>query len=274
MLEKIKETTDFITSKISSKPKIGIVLGTGLGGLVKEIKSASTIPYGDIPNFPISTVKGHEGQLIFGKLGGKDVVAMQGRFHYYEGYTMQELTFPIRVLKMLGIELLILSNAAGGVNPEYEIGDLMVIKDHINLMGDNPLIGRNDSGLGPRFPDMSETYDKKIIRQFTKIARVHNIHFQVGVYAAVTGPTFETPAEYRYIRTLGADAVGMSTIPEAIVARHMSLPVFAVSVISDLGVEGKIVEISHDDVIDAASLVEPKMTLVIKEMIQKLNLKE
>ncbi|MBN2175860.1 MAG: purine-nucleoside phosphorylase [Bacteroidales bacterium] len=271
MLEKIKETIDYIHGLIDYKPRIGIVLGTGLGGLVKEINVEGTIPYKDIPNFPLSTVKGHEGQLIFGKLGGKKVVAMQGRFHYYEGYTMQELTFPIRVLKMLGIELLILSNAAGGVNQEYEIGDLMVIKDHINLMGDNPLIGRNDTGLGPRFPDMSEAYDKKIIRQFTKIARVHNIHFQVGVYAAVTGPTFETPAEYRYIRTLGADAVGMSTVPEAIVARHMSLPVFAVSVISDLGVEGKIVEISHDDVIDAASMVEPKMTLVIKEMIQNMS---
>jgi purine-nucleoside phosphorylase len=272
MLEKIQKTIKYINGKIDAKPEFGIVLGTGLGGLVNEIEITTTIAYNDIPNFPVSTVKGHEGKLIFGKLGGKNVVAMQGRFHYYEGYTMQELTFPIRVLKHLGIKLLILSNAAGGVNPDYEIGDLMVIKDHINLMGNNPLIGKNDTGLGPRFPDMSETYDKKVIRQFTKLARVHNIHFQVGVYAAVTGPTFETPAEYKYISILGADAVGMSTVPEAIVARHMSLPVFAVSVISDLGVEGKIVEISHDDVIDAASLVEPKMTLVIKEMIEKLDI--
>jgi purine-nucleoside phosphorylase len=271
MLKKIQETSKYIKGIMDIEPAFGIVLGTGLGGLVKEIKEVASIPYKNIPNFPVSTVKGHEGKLIFGTLGGKNVVAMQGRFHYYEGYTMQELTFPIRVLKYLGIKLLILSNAAGGVNPDYEIGDLMVIKDHINLMGDNPLIGKNDADLGPRFPDMSDSYDKKIIRQFTKIARTHNIHFQVGVYAAVAGPTFETPAEYKYIRTLGADAVGMSTIPETIVARHMSLPVFAVSVISDLGVEGKIVEITHDDVIDAASMVEPKMTLVIKEMIEKLE---
>ncbi len=271
MLEKIQETTAYIKSKIDFEPSVGIVLGTGLGGLVKEIEIVGTLPYIEIPNFPVSTVKGHEGKLIFGKLGGKNVVAMQGRFHYYEGYTMQEVTFPIRVLKFLGIKLLILSNASGGVNSDYNIGDLMIIKDHINLMGDNPLIGKNDTGLGPRFPDMSETYDKNIIRHATKIARHNNIHFQVGVYAAVTGPTFETPSEYYYIRVLGADAVGMSTVPEAIIARHMSLPCFAVSVISDLGVEGKIVEISHEEVIDAASMAEPKMTLVVKEMIKKLD---
>ncbi|MCB2219904.1 MAG: purine-nucleoside phosphorylase [Bacteroidetes bacterium] len=272
MLKKLEETTHYIKQKIDFEPQVGIVLGTGLGGLTKEIQNVGSLPYLEIPNFPVSTVKGHEGKLIFGKLGGKNVVAMQGRFHYYEGYTMQELTFPIRVMKLLGINLLILSNAAGGVNPNYEIGDLMVINDHINLMGANPLIGKNDVDLGPRFPDMSEAYDKKVIREFTKIARQHSIHFQVGVYAAVSGPTFETPAEYKYIRVLGADAVGMSTVPEAIVARHMGLPVFAVSVISDLGVEGKIVEISHDDVIDAASLVEPKMTLILKELLGKINL--
>jgi purine-nucleoside phosphorylase len=271
MLEQLKETVDYINSRINFKPEFGIVLGTGLGGLVNEIQTIGTIPYIDIPNFPVSTVKGHEGKLIFGKLGGKNVVAMQGRFHFYEGYTMKEVAFPIRVMKFLGIKLLILSNAAGGVNPDYEIGDLMIIRDHINLMGDNPLIGKNDTGLGPRFPDMSDAYDKNIIRHATRIARIHNIHFQVGVYAAVTGPTFETPSEYKYIRILGADAVGMSTVPETIAARHMDLPVFAVSVISDLGVEGKIVEISHDDVIDAASLVEPKMTQVIKEMIENME---
>lgn len=271
MLKKLEETTNYIRQKIDFEPQIGIVLGTGLGGLTKEIQNIGSLPYNEIPNFPVSTVKGHEGRLIFGKLGGKKVVAMQGRFHYYEGYTMQELTFPIRVMKHLGINLLILSNASGGVNPAFEVGDLMVIKDHINLMGNNPLIGKNDDDLGPRFPDMSETYDKKVIREFTKIARQHAIHFQVGVYAAVSGPTFETPAEYKYIRVLGADAVGMSTVPEAIVARHMNLPVFAVSVISDLGVEGKIVEISHDDVIDAASNVEPKVTLILKELLEKLK---
>lgn len=272
MLEKIQKTTEYIKKKIDFEPKIGIILGTGLGGLVKEIETKATIPYNEIPNFPESTVEGHEGRLIFGKLGGKDVVAMQGRFHYYEGYTMEEVTFPIRVLKFLGIKLLMLSNASGGINNDYQIGDLMIIKDHINLMGDNPLIGKNEDELGPRFPDMSETYDKKIIRYATKVARHNNIHFQVGVYAAVTGPTFETPAEYKYIRILGADAVGMSTVPEAIVARHMSLPCFAVSVISDLGVEGKIVEISHQEVIDAASMAEPKMTLVVKQMIEKLEI--
>lgn len=269
MLEKINETVGYIQGRIQETPEVGIVLGTGLGGLTKEIEETASLAYTEIPNFPVSTVKGHEGRLIFGKLGGKSVVAMQGRFHFYEGYSMQELSFPIRVMKFLGIKLLILSNASGGINPDFEIGDLMVITDHINLMGTNPLVGKNDTGLGPRFPDMSDVYDKKVIREFTKIARHHNIHFQSGVYAAVSGPTFETPAEYRYIRVIGADAVGMSTVPEAIVARHMSLPVFAVSVISDLGVEGKIVEITHDDVIDAASMVEPKLTLILKELMEK-----
>jgi purine-nucleoside phosphorylase len=272
MLKKIEEITKFVNEQIDFKPEIGIVLGTGLGGLVNEIEIEVTIPYTDIPHFPVSTVEGHQGQMIFGKLGGKNVVAMQGRFHYYEGYSMQEVGFPIRVLKFLGIKLLMLSNASGGVNPNYRIGDLMIIKDHINLMGNNPLIGKNDTGMGPRFPDMSETYDEKMIRFASKIARHLNIHFQLGVYAAVTGPTFETPAEYKYIRILGADAVGMSTVPEAIVARHMELPCFAVSVISDLGIEGKIVEISHQEVIEAASLAEPKMTKMVTEMIEKLDL--
>jgi purine-nucleoside phosphorylase len=272
MSERLNETVRYIKNRVSQAPRIGIVLGTGLGGLVKEIEILTRIPYEEIPNFPISTVKGHEGRLIFGKLGGKNVVAMQGRFHYYEGYSMSEVTFPIRVMKLLGIELLILSNAAGGVNPEYQIGDLMIIRDHINLMANNPLIGRNHDELGPRFLDMSEAYDKKIIREASKLARHLNIKFQVGIYAAVTGPTFETPSEYKYIRHIGADAVGMSTVPEAIVARHMNLPCLALSVISDLGVEGKIVEISHEEVIDAASLVEPKMTLLIKELISTINL--
>lgn len=272
MLERINETVEFIREKTDMSPAIGIVLGTGLGELVREMEIERKLPYSEIPNFPVSTVTGHRGQLIFGRLSNREVVAMQGRFHFYEGYSMQEITFPIRVMKFLGVRLLILSNASGGVNPEFNIGDLMIVRDHINLMGDNPLIGSNDAGLGPRFPDMSETYDKRIIRLAAKIARHHNIHFQTGVYAAVTGPTFETPAEYRYIRTIGADAVGMSTVPEAVAAKHMNLPCFAVSVISDLGVEGKIVEITHDDVIDAASAVEPKMTLLISEMIREIDL--
>lgn len=267
MLRTIKNTVDFIRRTIDLVPETGIVLGTGLGALADEIEVYGSLSYSEIPNFPVSTVKGHPGRLIFGKLNGRKVVAMQGRFHYYEGYSMKEVTFPIRVLKFLGIQNLILSNAAGGINPEYEVGDMMVIRDHINLMGDNPLLGKNEQDLGPRFTDMSDVYDKGLIKLFVKVARHHALHYHEGVYAAVRGPTFETPAEYKYIRLIGADAVGMSTIPEAIVARHMSIPVFAVSVISDLGVEGKIIEISHDDVIDAAEMVEPKLTLLLKEML-------
>ncbi len=269
MLETIKQTVNYINQQINTSPEIGIILGTGLGGLTNEIEIEHTISYEDIPNFPVSTVKGHQGRMIFGKLGGKNVVAMQGRFHYYEGYSMQELTFPVRVFKQLGIKTLMVSNASGGVNPTFEVGDIMIITDHINLMP-NPLIGINFEELGPRFPDMSEAYDKKMIKEATKIARHHNIKFQQGVYAAVTGPTFETPAEYKYIHTLGADAVGMSTIPEIIVARHMGLPCFAISVISDLGAEGKIVEISHQEVIDSASIAEPQMTIIIKELLKSI----
>jgi purine-nucleoside phosphorylase len=267
MLKKIAETIDFLEARIKNKPKVGIILGTGLGGLVNEINIEATIPYEIIPNFPVSTVIGHRGQLIFGKLGNTSIVAMQGRFHYYEGYTMKELTFPVRVMKFLGIELLVLSNASGGVNPDFEVGDIMVINDHINLMKDNPLIGRNDEAIGTRFPDMGHPYDQALIEKAFLIAKKQNIKLQKGVYAAVTGPTFETPAEYRYIRVIGADAVGMSTIPEVISARHMGLKCFAVSVISDLGVPGKIVEITHAHVIDAASAAEPIMTRLIRELV-------
>ena len=271
MSDKIKETVDFIKSRVSITPEIGIILGTGLGGLVNEIEIVQTIPYTSIPNFPVSTVDGHKGQLIFGKMSGKTIVAMQGRFHYYEGYTMQEVAFPVRVMKFLGIRILIVSNASGGVNPAFEVGDLMIIEDHINLMKDNPLIGHNDDELGTRFPDMGHAYDGDLIAKVFQIAESHNIHLKKGVYAAVSGPTFETPAEYRYIRGIGADAVGMSTIPEVIAARHMGLRCFAFSVISDLGVPGKIVEIKHKDVILAASNVEPKMTKILKEMIGTLD---
>jgi purine-nucleoside phosphorylase len=271
MLDSIKETVNFLQSKISLKPEIGIILGTGLGGLVNEIEIIHTIPYSTIPNFPVSTVEGHTGKLIFGKMSGKNIVAMQGRFHYYEGYSMQEVAFPVRVMKLLGIQLLIVSNASGGVNPAFEVGDLMIIEDHINLMKDNPLIGHNDDELGTRFPDMGHAYDRELIAKVFAIAGKHDIHLQKGIYAAVSGPTFETPAEYRYIRTIGADAVGMSTIPEVIAARHMGLRCFAFSVISDLGVPGKIVEITHQDVIHAASNVEPKMTKILKELIAGLD---
>jgi purine-nucleoside phosphorylase len=271
MLNQISQTAEFLRSKIKQEPVAGIILGTGLGGLVNEIKTELAIPYEQIPNFPVSTVEGHSGKLIFGTLAGKFVVAMQGRFHYYEGYTMQEVTFPVRVMKLLGIKYLFLSNASGGVNPAYEIGELMILNDHINLFPSNPLIGKNIAELGPRFPDMSEPYDKKLIAQAREIASGNNIKVSEGVYAGLSGPTFETPAEYRYIRTIGADTVGMSTVPEVIVARHMNIPCFAMSIITDLGVDGKIIEVTHEEVQQVAAKQEPKMTFVFKELIKSLN---
>lgn len=268
MLEKILETTNFIRSQYAQHPEVGIILGTGLGELVNEIEVELAIPYESIPNFPVSTVHGHKGRLIFGKLSGRTIVAMQGRFHYYEGYTMQEVTFPVRVMQQLGIGLLVVSNASGGLKQEFEVGDLMLISDHINLMP-NPLIGKNDDRIGTRFPDMSDAYDHRILQMAHKVARRCNIKVHEGIYAAVTGPTFETPAEYYYINAIGGHAVGMSTVPEVIVARHMKLPVFAVSVISDLGVKGKIVQISHEEVIDAAAAAQPKMTMLIKELLKE-----
>lgn len=270
MLEQIKNTVTHIQSKISFTPEIGIILGTGLGGLVKEIDIQHIIEYKDIPNFPVSTVEGHSGKLIFGSLGGKKVIAMQGRFHYYEGYSMQEVTFPVRVMKLLGIQKLFLSNASGGVNSNFEIGDLMIINDHINFFPANPLIGKNIKELGPRFPDMSDAYSKGIIAKAKKVAAANNIKIQEGVYLGLTGPTFETPAEYRMVKILGADAVGMSTVPEVIVARHMDIPCFAISIITDLGVEGKIVEVSHEEVQQVAALAEKKMTLIMKELMKEL----
>jgi len=237
MLELIKETTSYINGKTGFEPQVGIILGTGLGGLVKEIEILHSLDYEDIPNFPVSTVDGHKGRLIFGMLAGKRVVAMQGRFHFYEGYTMQEVTFPVRVLKYLGIKHLLVSNASGGVNPEYEIGDLMVLNDHINLLP-NPLIGRNTEEFGPRFPDMSEPYEHGMIITSLSIARKHNIRAHQGCYVGVTGPTLETPKEYMYFRIIGGDTVGMSTVPEVIVARQMGLPCFAISIITDLQTEG------------------------------------
>ena len=269
MLKKIDSTIGFIQKQLTEKPFIGIILGTGLGQLADEIEVSIRIPYSEIPNFPVSTVKGHEGQLIFGALNGVQVVAMQGRFHFYEGYSMEEVTFPVRVMQQLGIQFLFVSNASGGVNVDFEVGDIMFITDHINLMP-NPLIGPNFIEYGPRFVDLSEAYDKRLLSKAKKIARHHGIQYKTGVYAGVSGPTYETPAEYKYIQFIGADAVGMSTIPEVIVARHMRLPVFAVSVISDLGVEGKIVEISHDEVVDAAALVAPKLSLIIKDLITEV----
>jgi len=270
MLEQIKETATAIKNKISFTPEIGIILGTGLGGLVEEINIIHTIPYENIPNFPVSTVEGHSGKLIFGELGGKNVVAMQGRFHFYEGYTMQQVTFPVRVMKLLGIQKLFVSNASGGVNPDFEIGDLMIINDHINFFPSNPLIGKNITELGPRFPDMSEAYSKELIAKAKKVASENKIKVQEGVYLGLSGPTFETPAEYQMIRNMGADTVGMSTVPEVIVARHMNIPCFAISIITDLGVAGKIVKITHEEVLEVAAQSEKKMTLLMKKMMKEL----
>jgi purine-nucleoside phosphorylase len=270
MLEHIKFTTEDIHKQTNGfVPEIGIILGTGLGGLVNEIKAEYTIPYENISNFPLSTVEGHSGKMIFGTLGGKKIVAMQGRFHYYEGYTMHEVTFPVRVMKFLGIKTLFLSNASGGVNPAFEIGEIMIIKDHINLFP-NPLIGRNENELGTRFPEMSEAYDKTLIKKAKEIAARNNIKVSEGVYVGLTGPTLETPAEYHYVRVIGGDAVGMSTVPEVIIARHMGLPCFAISICTDLGVPGKIEKTTHEDVQRVASAQEPKMTLIMKTLISEL----
>lgn len=270
MLTQFKESVAYIKTRTNVNPTIGIILGTGLGGLVKEINVIDEIPYAEIPNFPVSTVESHSGKLIFGELGGKSVVAMQGRFHYYEGYTLQQVTFPVRVMKLLGIERLFVSNASGGVNPDFEVGEIMIQDDHINLFPGNPLIGKNFDELGPRFPDMSEPYDHKMIELAKQIAAENNIKVSVGTYAGLTGPTLETPAEYQYVRNTGADAVGMSTVPEVIVANHMEIPCFAISIITDLGVKGKIKKVSLQDVIDVASRQEPKMTLIMKELIARV----
>lgn len=271
MLEKIFETVDFIKSKTDGfKPEIGIVLGSGLGGLVNVMEVQYTIPFADVPNFPISTVKGHKGQLVFGIISGRRVVAMQGRFHYYEGYSTALITFPIRVIKYLGAKLLVLSNASGGINPSFRVSDIMFITDHINLLP-NPLIGNNDERIGTRFPDMSDAYDHRLIVLADDVAKKLDIHIQHGVYVADSGPSYETPAEYRYYRIIGGDCVGMSTVPEVIVARHCGLTVFAVSVITDLGGQEIPVEVTHEEVLNAANVAEPKMTAIIQEMFKRLD---
>lgn len=270
MLETIKETVSYIKEKTDFDAEIAIILGTGLGSVVDDIEIVSEIKYEDIPYFPVSTAPGHQGKLIFGLLGGKKIMALQGRFHYYEGYTMEELSFPIRVMKFLGIKYLFISNASGGMNPDFEIGDLMIIDDHINLMP-NPLIGKHYNEFGDRFPDMSEAYDKTLIERAQKIASDNNIKVQKGCYVGVTGPTLETPKEYQYFRIIGGDAVGMSTVPEVIVAHQMSIPCFAISIITDLGVPGKIVEVSHDDVQKAASESAHLMVKIMEQLIASLD---
>jgi purine-nucleoside phosphorylase len=269
MLEKIKETVEFLRAKGIVNPEAGIILGTGLGGLTSKIEDRLEIDYREIPYFPVSTVEGHAGKLIFGDFGGKKIVAMKGRFHYYEGYGSAQMALPVRVLKYLGIKYLFLSNAAGGVNQSFHIGDIMVITDHINLLP-NPLIGQNDERIGPRFPDMSEAYDKSLIEKAIEIAGKNNISIRKGVYLATSGPTFETPAEYKHYRAIGADSVGMSTAPEVIIARHMGLACFAVSIITDLGVEGKIEYTTHEIVQREAEKAEARMTIIMTELISSL----
>ena len=272
MYDRILTTVEYIDKKTNNfRPEVGIVLGSGLGGLANGIDVECAIPYADIPNFPVSTVKGHEGRLLFGSIAGRKVVAMQGRFHFYEGYPMSEVVFPIRVMMKLGIQFLILSNAAGGLNPDFKVGDIMIINDQIHAMP-NPLIGPHDDRFGDRFPDMSEPYDKRLIRLADDIAQEKGIEVQHGVYCSTTGPTYETPAECRYFRIIGSDTIGMSTTPEVIVARQGKLPVFGLSIVSDMGNiygEEKTVTITHEEVIKAVNAVEPKLITLITELIRR-----
>ena len=271
--KQMKEALRVIRKHTAMKPEIGIILGTGLGGLVKEIEVETVLAYEDIPHFPISTVESHHGKLIFGKLAGKKIVAMQGRFHYYEGYTMQQVTFPVRVMSRkagLGVKTLLISNAAGGMNPKFRRGDLMVITDHINLQGDNPLIGPNDEELGPRFPDMSEPYTKSLRMLVEKIGKDLNIKLRQGVFVAVQGPNLETRAEYRFLRKIGADAVGMSTVPENIVANHMGMQVLGISIITDECFPDTLKPVTVEEVIATANATEPSLTRIMKELVRRL----
>jgi purine-nucleoside phosphorylase len=269
MLELIKDTANWLKNRIPCSPETAIILGTGLGEMVKEIKISLEIPYQEIPHFPVSTVEGHNGKLIFGKLGEKDIMAMQGRFHYYEGYDMKQVTFPIRVMKAIGIKTLLLSNAAGGMRNDFEIGDLMMITDHINRFPEHPLRGKNYEEFGPRFPNMSDAYSPRLQKKALRIAAELGIKLHQGVYVGTSGPSFETPAEYKFFKIIGGDAVGMSTVPEVIVARHAGLEVFAISVITDLGLEGKVEKCSHENVQKAALSAQPKMAKIMCELINR-----
>ncbi len=271
MLEKFKKTAQFIKSKITYEPEIGIILGSGLGGLGDRISDKIAIPYSEIPDFPVSTVEGHSGKLIFGKLGDKQVVAMQGRFHFYEGYGMKEVTFPVRVMKFLGVKNLIVSNAAGGLNPKFKQGDLMIITDHINFFPEHPLRGKNLNELGVRFPDMSKVYHPDFVKLAEQIAKENNISVQKGIYIGSSGPTLETKAEYRLFRIFGADATGMSTVPEVIVAHHQGMKVFGMSVITNVSEpEDPNTETTHEEVQNVAGDVEPNMTKIITELINRM----
>lgn len=268
MYKRILQTAEWLKAKMSTKPETAIILGSGLGELTQEIEKELEIPYSEIPNFPVSTVEGHAGCMIFGKLGGKDILAMDGRFHYYEGYDMKEVTFPIRVMCELGIKTLFVSNAAGGTNPDFRIGDLMIITDQINFMPENPLRGVNIP-QGPRFPDMGHAYDPELILLANDIAREKNINVHQGVYLATQGPTYETPSEYRMFSRWGADAVGMSTVPEVIVARHCGIRCFGISIITDLGGHAQVMKVTHEDVQKAAAKAQPRMAAIMREMIAR-----
>jgi purine-nucleoside phosphorylase len=270
IIQQIEETVRYIQSVYPAKPQVAIVLGSGLSNLSKEITVEKEIPYGDIPHFPVSTVEGHQGKLVLGSLGDRKVAILSGRFHYYEGYSPEQVVFPIRVMKFLGVGTLLVSNAAGGMNTAFHVGDLMIIKDHISLFTVNPLLGKNDSELGPRFPDMSEPYDRELIKKAKAIAARLGIKVHEGVYAGVTGPTFETRAEYKLLHIAGGDAVGMSTVQEVIAARHVGLSVYAMSVITDLGIREADNIITHEEVLQAAAEAEPKLTAIFRELIAEL----
>ena len=269
MWEQVQQTVSYITSKTNFNPVYGVILGSGLGGFTDDIQIEYTLPYTEIPNFPVSTVEGHKGALVFGTIGDKKVVAMQGRFHFYEGYDMKQVTFPVRVMKYLGVQKLIVSNASGGVNSNYKVGSIVVIKDHINMMPEHPLHGKNDQRFGPRFVNMSEPYSRKMIAKAKEIAKDLGIVVQDGIYLGLQGPTFETLAEYKMVKNLGADCVGMSTVPEVIVARHMEMETFGVSVITDMGDEDNIEEVNHAEVLKAAEAAEPDVRRLIQELIKQ-----
>ena len=270
LMQQLQETVSFINSKVKTAAKTGVVLGSGLGNLTQEIDITFALPYEEIPHFPVSTVKGHSGKLLFGKVAGKEIIVMAGRFHFYEGYSAQQVVYPIRVMKMLGVENLLLSNAAGSVNPDYKVGDLMIINDHISFFTQNPLLGKNEEELGTRFPDMSEPYSKELIAKAHSIASKHKIAIHEGVYTAVTGPTFETRAEYRLIKVVGGDVVGMSTVQETIAAVHCGLKVFGVSVVTDIGIREEENVITHEEVLQAAKEAEPKLAILFRELAGSL----
>lgn len=270
ILQQIQETVSYLKTRYAAIPEVGIVLGSGLGNFTREITIEAEVPYAEIPHFPVSTVEGHSGRLIFGELAGKKVVAMAGRFHYYEGYTPQEVVFPVRVMKYLGVKTVLLSNAAGAVNPDFNVGDIMIIRDHVSFFTPNPLIGKNIAELGPRFPDMSEPYKKQLINKAKAIGAQNGFDLKEGVYVAVTGPTFETRAEYKLIHFAGGDVVGMSTVQETIAAVHMGLDVFAASVVTDIGIREEENVITHEEVLAAAKEAEPKLALLFKELVRTI----